>query len=316
LGHIVQTGELCFESIESTGTVRVGRAVAEGVVRQLSFDGKFSVENMDYRFDRPAVVPYGTKERFIELLCLDSVEAVNRERGEGEFKITGGVYVYLNQGKNGELVFSPNVPVKGIRIVVREKFYQAYLKNHFPQEPLDIGRLFTLNNTSCLNPELRLVFGQIRQNVEAGVTSGLYYESKITEILYLITAKDIAAHRAHRKLNLGRSLTQEDFEAVRRVKAIIGERLSDSPTIRELASLSGTSAAKLQNDFKAAYGETIHAYVQKVRMAEALNKVGNTDEPLCAIARDIGCKNPSRFSELFKRTYGVTPTEYRTVNGK
>jgi AraC-like DNA-binding protein len=48
-------------------------------------------------------------------------------------------------------------------------------------------------------------------------------------------------------------------------------------------------------------------------MTEALAKVENTDEPLYAIARDIGCKNPSRFSELFKKTYGVTPTEYRNL---
>lgn len=110
-----------------------------------------------------------------------------------------------------------------------------------------------------------------------------------------------------------RPLTEEDFTAVNKAKAIIDERLSASPKISELALLTNTSAAKLQNDFQLAFGSTIHGYVIKARMQEALHRLDSTDEQIYVIAESVGCKNPSRFAELFKKTYGLTPMAYRAL---
>jgi AraC-like DNA-binding protein len=45
----------------------------------------------------------------------------------------------------------------------------------------------------------------------------------------------------------------------------------------------------------------------------ALRKIDGSDEPLYRIAESVGCKNPGRFSELFRREFGVTPSEYRNA---
>jgi AraC-like DNA-binding protein len=46
-------------------------------------------------------------------------------------------------------------------------------------------------------------------------------------------------------------------------------------------------------------------------MAEALSKMADAGIPLYAISRAVGFKQPSRFTEIFRRTYGITPSEYR-----
>jgi AraC-like DNA-binding protein len=83
--------------------------------------------------------------------------------------------------------------------------------------------------------------------------------------------------------------------------------------IAELARLTGRCTTKLQNDFKAAFGCTVHGYLQQARMAAALSKIADTEIPLYEISCEIGFKQPSRFTEIFRRTYGVTPTEYRST---
>jgi AraC-like DNA-binding protein len=268
---------------------------ADGFIWKICFAGKFSVENMDYRFGYLASKRYHEHRRFMEILCLDSIEAVHRNEEDGESKVRAGFSVNINRGRAGEIRFSANTAVRGVRIVVAEEFYSR--KNF-----LDIGSL-------NVNPELRLALGQIKRSAEREVDAELYYESKITELLYWIGAEE--GSRALPKAE--RELTREDMEAVGKVKSIIDGCVSNAPRIGELSALSGTSAAKLQNDFKTAYGTTIHGYVQKVRMTEALSKIENTDASLHAIAHDIGYRKPGRFSEIFKETYGMTPTEYRNL---
>jgi AraC-like DNA-binding protein len=292
---------VALNSSESTSSV------AEGIDQLLSFDGKFSVERMDFQFNQPVVMPYNIKEHFIELLYTDSLEAVNREYGEGEFRYGRGIYIYMNQGNTGEVRFSHKVPVKGLKIVIREDFYRSYLKKRFPNEYLDIGYLFTLNNKNYPHPELGLIFEQVRRNMGYGVDSELYYESKMAEILFTVAGKNSARWQPFRK----RLLSKEDFIAVTRVREIIETQLSDPPQISELAFLTGTSVTKLQQDFKAAFGHTIHGYLQKNRMASALRKIECTDDPLYVISQGVGFKKPSRLTEIFKRTYGMTPKEYR-----
>ncbi|MDR1540760.1 MAG: hypothetical protein LBU32_22700 [Clostridiales bacterium] len=53
----------------------------------MSFDDRFIIERMDYRFLCQVVKQYQTDARFIELLCLDSAEGLNLVDDGGEFSI-------------------------------------------------------------------------------------------------------------------------------------------------------------------------------------------------------------------------------------
>lgn len=306
--------ELCFRQSKNNGAFTFFEAdeeFATGHIKQLTFNNKFFISSMDYAFRYPTRKDYTLTNQFLEILYLESIKAESWEYEFGRFQVQSGIGTHINQKHQGKLVFLPTTPVRGIQIMIWEEFYLQYLRERFSSNALNVSDLIKMNYKSCFSPDLQLVLKQIKHSMESDVSSELYYEGKIMEILYLVAAK--ANEILSSEHNHNRRLTEEDFTAVNKARTIIDEQLSSSPKISELAFLTNTSAGKLQNDFQLAFGSTIHGYVIKARMKEALHRIDSTGEPIYIIAKSVGCKSPSRFAELFKNTYGITPMEYRSL---
>jgi AraC family transcriptional regulator of arabinose operon len=85
------------------------------------------------------------------------------------------------------------------------------------------------------------------------------------------------------------------------------------PTIRELARITATSPTKLQQDFRQAFGCTIHHCKQQRRMALAALLLEHSDKTVSQIAREVGLNKAGHFSAIFKRYHGISPTDYRSA---
>ncbi|MFP3043629.1 AraC family transcriptional regulator [Treponema primitia] len=309
--YIPQGENVLFTSIEKSANYHYFRGTKDlsaGYIKQLSCHGKLFIERMDYQFYQPVSKKYHTTVPFIEILCLDSINLQISDGFLGEFSINKGVYVYHNTGNEGTLVFQPKNPVRGIRIIIFEEFYNHDFIQKFHDDNLNLDHLSNVNNYEYSNPPLQLVCSQIKQSMDAGITSEPYYESKAAEILFLIAWENKHIISSGIKKN---TIRQNDLCSVNEVKNIINTHISNTPKIAEIASSVKVSAAKLQIDFQTAFGCTIHEYVQKARMKEALCRIEHTDDPLYRISKEVGCKNPGRFAELFKITFGMSPSEYR-----
>jgi AraC-like DNA-binding protein len=51
--------------------------------------------------------------------------------------------------------------------------------------------------------------------------------------------------------------------------------------------------------------------IQKVRMDAAVQRLRETDAPIAAIALECGYSDQSAFTRQFRRTAGMSPSEYR-----
>lgn len=303
-----------FERHNGYNYFRGNEHIVAGYIKQLSFHGKIFIEQLDYQFNCLVSKQYHTQIPFIELIYLNSAKVLNYHNSSVESSVNLGIHIYLNTGNAGELIFLPDVPVKGIRIIVLEEFYHNDLKNRFPYDNLNIDNLKQSNSQNYSDPALQLIFAQIKKSMELGIISELYYESKIAELLFLISSKK--SHIISPIQNIKHKLTNNDILTVNTAKSMIDNNLLHTPRISDLAKFTNVSPAKLQIDFQSAFNCTIHEYVQKVRMQEALQKIENTDEPFYMIAKEVGCKNPSRFAEIFKYTFGILPSEYRNSHKK
>lgn len=78
-----------------------------------------------------------------------------------------------------------------------------------------------------------------------------------------------------------------------------------------LAKLLGMSSRNLKRRFKAACGETITGYLQRVRIAAACDRLIVGDAPIQQIIFDIGYADAASFGRLFRASTGVTMGEYR-----
>ena len=90
-----------------------------------------------------------------------------------------------------------------------------------------------------------------------------------------------------------------------------------SLTIPEIAQAAGCSVRALQTAFQRFRGTTPMAALRRFRLEAARTEIlraGRT-ESLTQIAADYGFSNPSRFAQLFRRTYGTYPSEALRTRG-
>ena len=74
-----------------------------------------------------------------------------------------------------------------------------------------------------------------------------------------------------------------------------------------LAALCHVSLRTLQRRFDADYGMPVAQWIRKFRVAQAYDRISG-GEPVKVVAYDLGFKQLSHFSRVFKEIYGVAPT--------
>jgi AraC-like DNA-binding protein len=85
------------------------------------------------------------------------------------------------------------------------------------------------------------------------------------------------------------------------------ERLS----VEDLARAAGLSRAHFSRQFKAAFGESPHAYLLTRRMERAAALLRTTDRSVADICFSVGLQSVGSFTTSFTRTYGAPPMAYR-----
>ena len=82
--------------------------------------------------------------------------------------------------------------------------------------------------------------------------------------------------------------------------------------IFELSSISQMSEKNFRRIFKALYGQTPYAFLQKYRIEKAEILLIHTDKSISEIALSCGFSDVYSFSHCFKRHFGISPQGYRT----
>ncbi len=81
--------------------------------------------------------------------------------------------------------------------------------------------------------------------------------------------------------------------------------------LHDVATRFGYSADHMNRVFREAYGKTPHAYVESLRMQNAMWLLSYTDYSVQSIAERVGYTEFSSFWRGFVRTWGVTPSAVR-----
>lgn len=82
--------------------------------------------------------------------------------------------------------------------------------------------------------------------------------------------------------------------------------------VESVAKSFGMSSRNFKRRFKAACGEPMTAYLQRVRLAAARDRLAGSDTALQQIIFDVGYSDASSFCRLFKQFTGATMGEYRS----
>jgi transcriptional regulator GlxA family with amidase domain len=97
-----------------------------------------------------------------------------------------------------------------------------------------------------------------------------------------------------------------------RAKDLADARYFEPLGVDDLARAAGLSRAHFSREFRRAYGESPHAYLLTRRLERAAALLRTTDRSVADICVSVGLQSVGSFTTSFTRTYGRSPTVYRS----
>jgi AraC-like DNA-binding protein len=112
-----------------------------------------------------------------------------------------------------------------------------------------------------------------------------------------------------------REATARKSRQVERVKEAISTSPERKWTLGELSGIAGVSPCHLAHVFSSEVGTSVYRYAIRLRLAQALNAVLDSNLNLTSIALDAGFASHSHFTARFRAFFGLTPDALRRVAG-
>ena len=102
----------------------------------------------------------------------------------------------------------------------------------------------------------------------------------------------------------------QDF-VVKKATDFMFENYSQPVSVKELAKLCHLSVSQMNRRFHQACQMSPKQFLLNVRLKIASQLLATSDEPITSIVVDTGFFDQSHFSRYFRRSFGMSPNEYR-----
>jgi AraC-like DNA-binding protein len=192
--------------------------------------------------------------------------------------------------------FAPQLVVEALRPVdpnVDDRWDEPFGYSHGP-------------STSQLYLQQRLLVEALSQDSKPDL---FYIEEKMLAILQEAIG---IRYRRKRPSPQKSSATQKIHkELVAGAKAILATRFAESLSLEQMAQALYTSPYHLCRVFRRETGQTIHNYLNQMRLRASLEHVATGEASLTELSLTLGFASHSHFSAAFRRAFGISPSQLR-----
>lgn len=153
-------------------------------------------------------------------------------------------------------------------------------------------------------------------------TKHFYRAQSLLSAIFDVLTPHIAVS-SHRVMSAQRSTVvpsaprHRAFQPLRReareIAGLLAAELHRRWSVAELADLVHLSPSQLRRVFSEAYGKSPFAYLAMLRVERMAHLLKQTDSPISAIAASVGWGDPDFAARQFRRSVGVSPSEYRRI---
>ena len=264
----------------------------------------FDIKIHDFYFDNDFVLNFDIPEG-ISITRFDSIsgEELNPYRRLSE----GSIQTIVGGKQNYKAIIHKRIPIHSVGIEVFPAYYEDHLKKQYPDAYFDLPAAFQCVDQATDFPAMSKLLFEI-ENYRGEGAAALFYEAKVTEAIALVVD---AWKRQSRKQE--KPLSDADRESLQNVVSYIADHYAFDIPLERLVSIACMSETKLKSCFKRQFGCSVTQYIQGRRMSQAEHLLINTDFTMGEIAQMIGYTTSSRFAELFKKSTGILPIEYRKI---
>ena len=251
--------------------------------------------------------------RFAYDVVYTNVQAAGAYRGYGA---TQGIFAV--ESAVSELADRLGIDPVAIREknMVREgqimpAYYEQYLKSAYPNEDVSPYEAFQGIDETKDFPEMIYLLNQVKNYRGEGITAKLFYEGKVAEAVSLILQ-----YNKNSTARTEQNISHQDMLLLNSVTAYINDHFSLKLSLEQLARIACMGTTKLKKLFKQVHGCTISEYIQQRRMSHAESLLATTDLTIEQISVSVGYSNPGGFSDVFRKSTGLLPKEYRKMAQK
>lgn len=138
-----------------------------------------------------------------------------------------------------------------------------------------------------------------------GRSRQLFLESKALELLAVLI--DDIELMSQARAPFG----PRDLERLEKARRLLLERMSDPPSLHELARQVGLNEVKLKTGFRSLFGATVFGYLRAQRMESARRLLVQRGSSVTEVALRVGYTNPSKFAAAFRKHFGFAPSALR-----
>ena len=103
-------------------------------------------------------------------------------------------------------------------------------------------------------------------------------------------------------------------QLVQAAKAYIEQHSREKFSLQAVADALYVNKCYLLRQFRARTGDTLLGYHNQVRCEQAKQMLADTVLSISEVGETVGFVSSSHFTHVFKKTVGMTPTEYRTAH--
>lgn len=157
-------------------------------------------------------------------------------------------------------------------------------------------------------PEMSRLLKQVEVYRGSGISAALFYEGKVAEAISLIVER---SRLLEQKKDARKKLSVQDVQQLENLTMYLNDHCIQDIPLEQIVHISCMSARKLQVAFKEYHSCTITEYIQQRRMSQAETLLAKTDLTIKQVAQSVGYTSASRFAELFRKSTGLLPLEYR-----
>ncbi len=202
---------------------------------------------------------------------------------------------------SGGFVFLSNSPTIDMRNVpVNEEYFAVLVE--FDYADFDQFKHQRTNSKKYFQGEIDLILARtLQQYMEwstyAHPEAWHFRKKELLQIIYQLGYEDVIAIAEHPSLS-------------HQLHDIISGDIAGDWSVDRLTDKLALSESTLRRKLKAE-GTDINTIVNRTRLGHALHLVQTTMDPIGRIAERCGYSSQSRFTDKFKKLFGITPSELR-----
>ncbi len=247
-----------------------------------------------------------------ECLSITQYESISGEELNPYRRLSAGcIKTCIGGYEPYKALIHKKIPIRSIGIEVMPAYYEDYLKKQYPGDYVSPLTAFKQIDQTMDFPAMAKLLHEVRLYRGDGIAAGLFYEAKVAEAVSLVVEeqKKILCRKETQ-------LTDQDIIQLENVIAYLNDHYTFDVPLERLAKIACMGTTKLKKSFKQLQGCTITEYIQQRRMSHAEHLLIDTDFSMGQIAEMIGYSTSSRFAELFRKSTGLLPIEYRKMAQK